>query len=352
MYYMKRLSILNIAALYIGVIMGAGFASGREAWQFFGVFGNKGYYGAIAVSVAFVLIAVMLSYISLSKNTTDLGRMISPFENKTVVKIIGIITAAIYYSMIVAMTAAGGSLLNQVFGVNKMIGGVIIAILVVITVLGDFARLSKVFKLLTPILFALSILTIALIIFADFPQSDATTGFKPGDMTPNWFVSAIVFVSYNMIGMITMAGSCAINAKDRRTAFTGAILGALCLGFLTLILLRALLSDMAFSSMLDLPMLGFSTRISKVLSLVYAFVLYGAVYQTAASTYYGFSTKLPENKYKKPIIIGGAAAGFVMGLTGFKTLVEYLYSIQGYIGIVFLILIIINFSKEVVKSNK
>lgn len=346
---MKKLNVMNIAALYIGVIMGAGFASGREAWQFFGVFGNKGYYGAIAVSVAFVIIAIMLSYIALSKNTSDLGRLISPFENKTAVGIIGGITAIVYYSMIVAMSAAGGSLLNQQFGLNKTIGGVIIVIFVVATVLGDFDRLSKVFKLLTPILFVLSILTIGLIIFADFPQSGATSGYKPGDMTPNWFISAIVFISYNMIGMVTMAGSCAINAENRKTAFRGAIIGALCLGFLTLILLRALLSDMAYSSMLDLPMLGFSTRISKPLSMVYAIVLYGAVYQTAASTYYGFSTKLPNNKYKKPIIVIGAIIGFVIGLTGFKTLVEYLYSIQGYIGIVFLILITINFVKEVRK---
>ena len=55
---MKKLKMINIAALYIGVIMGAGFASGREAWQFFGVFGEKGYYGAIAVTVCFVIVTV------------------------------------------------------------------------------------------------------------------------------------------------------------------------------------------------------------------------------------------------------------------------------------------------------
>lgn len=348
---MKKLKFINIAALYIGVIMGAGFASGREAWQFFGVFGSKGYYGAYAVTICFVLIACMLSYIALSKNTADLGRLISPVENKFVVSTIGIIVAAIYYSMIIAMTAAGGSLLNQQFGINKIAGGVIIAVLVVATVLGDFERVSKVFKLLTPVLFVLGMITIALVIAADFPQSGATTGYKPGDMTPNWFISAIIFLAYNTIGMITMAGSSAVNAVDKKNAFGGAIVGAICLGALTIVLLKALLCDMAYSSVLDLPMLAFSGRISKVLNIVYAIVLYGAVYSTAASTYYGFSTKLPDNKYKKPIIIIGAGAGFLLGLTGFKTLVEYLYPTQGYIGIVFLILIVINFINEFRKNG-
>lgn len=349
---MKKLKMFNIAALYIGVIMGAGFASGREAWQFFGVFGEQGYYGAIAVTVCFVMVACMLSYIALSKNTSDLGRLISPVESRFVVNTVGIITAAIYYSMIIAMTAAGGSLLNQQFGINKAAGGAIIAVLVVITVLGDFERVSKVFKLLSPVLFVLGMITIGLVIAADFPQSGAVTGYKPGGMTPNWQISALVFLAYNTLGMITMAGSSAVNATDRKNAFAGAIIGALCLGALTIVLLRALLSDMAFSSGLDLPMLGFSGRISRVLNIVYAVVLYGAVYSTAASTYYGFSTKLPDSRYKKAIIVGGAAVGFMLGLTGFKTMVEYLYPAQGYIGIVFLVMITVNFFNEIRKNIK
>ena len=107
---------------------------------------------------------------------------------------------------------------------------------------------------------------------------------------------------------------------------------------------------MAFSSELDLPMLGYSARISPVLNVIYAIILYGAVYSTGSSTYYGFSTKLSDGRAKKVIIVVGAAAGFLLGLTGFKKLVEFLYPAQGYIGILFIILIIINFAKELWKT--
>jgi uncharacterized membrane protein YkvI len=108
---------------------------------------------------------------------------------------------------------------------------------------------------------------------------------------------------------------------------------------------------MAFSSSLDLPMLGFSARISPLLNIIYAVVLYGAVYSTGASTYYGFSTRIRDGRVKKYIIVAGAAAGFLLGLTGFKKLVEFLYPAQGYIGILFIFLIIINFFREL-KSEK
>ena len=351
MTHMKKLNWIEITSLYIGVIMGAGFASGRECWQFFGVFGQKGYFGAVASTACFVLLACMLTYIARSKNTSDLGKLISPFDNKYIDEVIGWILAAIYYSMIIAMTAAGGSLLNQQFGISKIAGGIVIAILCIITVLGDFNRVSGVFRLIVPVLFIIGVFTIILTIRADFGQSGPADGYQPGRMSPNWPVSALVFMAYNTIGMITMSGNSAVNAKDSRNAYTGAIAGTLCLGGLTILLLRALLTDMAFSSSLDLPMLGFSARINPVLNIIYAVVLYGAVYATGASTYYGFSTKLKESKAKKYIIIFGALIGFGLGLTGFKRLVEFLYPAQGYIGILFIILIIINFFRILAESK-
>lgn len=343
---MKKLSFIEITSLYIGVIMGAGFASGRECWQFFGVFGKKGYFGAVFSTVCFVVLACMLTYIARSKNTSDLGRLISPFENTYIDNVIGWTLGIIYYTMIIAMTAAGGSLLNQQFGISKVVGGLVIAVLCILTVLGDFERVSRIFRLLVPVLFIIGIVTILLTIHIDFGQSGAVSGYRPGRMSPNWPVSALVFMAYNTLGMITMAGSCAVNAKDTANAYKGAVLGTLCLGGLTILLLRALLTDMAFSSSLDLPMLGFSARISPVLNVIYAVVLYGAVYSTGASTYYGFSTRIRSGRLKKYIIIFGAAAGFLLGLTGFKRLVEFLYPAQGYIGILFIFLIIMNFFRE------
>lgn len=349
---MKKLSWIEITSLYIGVIMGAGFASGRECWQFFGVFGNKGYYGAVASTLCFVMLACMVTYIARSKDSSDLGKLISPFDNRMIDGAIGWILAIIYYSMIIAMTAAGGSLLDQQFGISKVFGGVMIAVLCIVTVLGDFARVSRVFRLLVPVLFLIGVLTIILTIRADFGQSGPVDGYRPGRMSPNWPISALVFMAYNTLGMITMSGSSALNAKDSKNAYAGAVLGTLCLGALTVLLLRALLTDMAFSSGLDLPMLGFSSRIDPVLNMIYAVVLYGAVYSTGASTYYGFSTKLRPGKTKKYIIIFGAVIGFALGLSGFKRLVEFLYPAQGYIGIVFIILIIINFAKEVHSNHR
>ena len=50
------MSFISIGFMFIGAVMGAGFASGREAWQYFGIFGEQAYFG-VAIE-AFLFVAV------------------------------------------------------------------------------------------------------------------------------------------------------------------------------------------------------------------------------------------------------------------------------------------------------
>lgn len=347
----KKLTWIEIAALYIGIIMGAGFASGRECWQFFGVFGKQGYYGAVVVLIGFVVLGLMLTYIAKSKSTSDLGQLVSPFEADWISKIIGYILAAFFYFDIVVMSSAGGSLLNQQFGISKIYGGLIITFLVLFTVLGNFDRISSVFRYLVPVLFSAAILMIVLIIRADFPPTEPPE-FEPGHMTPTWLISAFVFLSYNGIALITMAGNSALRAKNSRNAYIGSLIGSTALGLLIIALMIALTRDMAFTAKLDLPMLGYSARLNPIINAVYAIILFGSVYSTGCSCFYAFTTVIPEEPWKNTFVVFSAFAGFSLSLLGFKKMIEYIYPMQGYIGLVFLVLIVINFFNELVKNKR
>ncbi|MCB6585246.1 hypothetical protein, partial [Streptococcus gordonii] len=78
-------------------------------------------------------------------------------DNPKITNAVGYFMAAILYTIIISMSAAGGSLLNQQFGISKAVGGAMIAVLVILTVLGNFDRVSKVFKLIIPVLFIIDI---------------------------------------------------------------------------------------------------------------------------------------------------------------------------------------------------
>jgi len=343
----KKLNFIGVAAMYVGSIMGAGFASGRESWQFFGVFGNKAYLGVLISSLGFAMIAFMVNYISQSRNTTDIGRIVWFTDNRIITEAIGYSMAAFLFTTIISMSAAGGSFLNQEFGISKIIGGGIIAFLVAITVIGDFERISRLFKYIVPLLFAVVIIVSFIVIFSGIGQSGATGGFKVSEMAPNWIVAALVFIAYNMLGMIPMGAAASLNARNGKHALAGSVIGGTALGIMTLVLVLALQKDMAYTNSLDLPMLGYSLRVSAIANVLYGLVLYASIYSAATSTFYGFTTKLPDRPWKKYVILAAITVGFIIGLTGFKNIVAYLYPVEGYYGWIIIILMTWSFIHEV-----
>lgn len=348
----KKLNFFNVAALYVGTIMGAGFASGREAWQFFGVFGVNGYVGIGLAGLLFIVLGMMVAYIARTLGTDDMGKIIMCTDNPRITGAVGYFMAAILYTIIVSMSAAGGSFLSQQFGFHPAVGGGIIVLMVIFTVLGDFERISKVFRLIVPVLLTVDLLLCAAVICSDIEQSGATSGFPASAMAPNWFIAAFLFISYNMLGMIPIVGASSVKARSGGGAVVGAGFGGLLLTVLTLVLVTALRKDMAFTQAMDLPMLAYSAKLSLMANILFGTVLFLAIYSAATSTYYGFTTKLKASPKKKYIVVVGACIGFLCGLTGFTTLVAYLYPAEGYLGFAVILLITINFFRVKIKERR
>ena len=94
----ENLNYISVATMYVGVIVGAGFASGRETWQFFGIFGKDGFFGSLLAGLAFALLAFMIGFLAVELDTDDMGKIISVVNNKKISEIIG-------YMMVIDPTA-------------------------------------------------------------------------------------------------------------------------------------------------------------------------------------------------------------------------------------------------------
>ncbi|MDQ9832307.1 hypothetical protein RFY41_04505, partial [Acinetobacter soli] len=66
------------------------------------------------------------SLIASMLRTSDMGKVIVPGNNKKITNLIGYFMAVFLFTAIVNMSAAGGSLLNQQFGLSTPVGGAIV----------------------------------------------------------------------------------------------------------------------------------------------------------------------------------------------------------------------------------
>lgn len=341
----ENLNYISVAAMYVGVIVGAGFASGRETWQFFGIFGKGGFFGSLLAGIAFALLAFMIGFLAVELDTDDMGKIISVVNNKRISEIIGYMMAAFLFTTIISMTAAGGSFLHQQFGIHRAIGGAVIAVLVAVTVLGDFKRISRFFKYIVPALFAVVMGLCVYVIFSDTMKSGRNREIENCGMVSKWYVAAPLYVAYNILGTIPMGATTCLNAKSEKNALAGSAIGGLLLGFMTFTLVAALQRDMEFTASMDLPMLGYSARISVPVNAVYGVVLYISIYSAATSVFYGFTTKIPESPRKKNIVLGAIFIGYLLGLAGFKNIVAYIYPVEGCFGFLVIVMLTLHFIK-------
>ena len=94
-----NLNVLNVALMFVGAIMGAGFASGRELWQFFGVFGIRGKIGVLLVGILFILLGTATAYIARKLGTNEMGRIIAPGNNQKITNAVSWFMAIILFTV-------------------------------------------------------------------------------------------------------------------------------------------------------------------------------------------------------------------------------------------------------------
>ena len=338
-----NISSFTVASIYVGTIIGAGFASGREIWQYFGVFGKWGILGLGFAGIMFILMGMMLVYIGRKLGTSDIGHVILPFSNKTVASVLGYVIALTIFVALVTMSAAGGAFAKQQFGIHRSIGGLIIVVMVILTVLGNFQRISRVFNMLMPVLVLVVAGGSLYVIFAPVTSECGEMDITPSPLANNWLIAAMIYMAYNMIGTIPIMARAGMHAKDMKTALKGAIFGALVLCLMALTLHLALSKDPAFADRMDLPMLGMAGRISRGFNVVYSVVLFFSIYSAATSTFYGVTTKIKDGPRKKYFVVLLAMIGFSLGLAGFREIVAMVFPVVGMIGFFVIVMVIFNF---------
>ena len=198
-----------------------------------------------------------------------------------------------------------------------------------------------------PILFAAVIIICIVVIVTEEKNIGYTEVMRPSPIAGNWALAACLYISYNILAMIPIVATSSLHAESKKTAIAGSGLGGIFLGILAFFIVIALQKDMPFAQEMDMPMLAYSSRISKTIGLLYGLILFAAIYSSASSNFYGFTTKIKSGPHKKTIVIVSAMVAFLLGLLGFKKIVAYMFPIEGYLGFAIILMLCINFIKVI-----
>lgn len=340
---MKR--SLQIGSAFVGLIVGAGFASGQEVMQYFTGFGIWGAAGGILATALFALLGYAFAQLGYQLQATSHKTVMYHLGGRYIGPIFDFVITFFLFGVAVVMFAGSGATFEQMFGIDAMIGSIIMVVLTILTLLLDSKKIVGVIAAITPYLLGIIFIILLYSIFTmdiSLAQADAIAKSQQS-AAPNWLLGAFLYVSYNLSAgaalLIIMCGG----ERDPKVASRGGILGGLMLGALILLIHFGMFVKMDVVDSLPMPTLELANQIHPVVGILMAVALLGMMYNTAVGMFYSFTLRFipAESKAYKPAVIIIGILGFIASLAGFTTLIGKVYATMGYLGFALIIAVIV-----------
>lgn len=335
---------LQIAGAYIGLIVGAGFASGQEVLQFFTSFGWYSLIGTALAAILFAFLGMQIVRIGSELQTASHKKIIYHVSGKYVGFLVDILVTFFLFGVASIMIAGSGSIFEQQFGLNPIIGGLILTVLVILTLILNVENVISAISSITPFLLVLIfIITIYSIITSDTSTAElAEVASNQNSAAPNWFIGALLYVSYNIAAGVSMLAIIGGTVKNKKVASRGGFIGGLGLGLLLFLINLGLFMNIDKIQDADMPTLFLANDLSPVLGVLMTIALLGMIFNTTVGMLYAFTARFLHAgtlKFKGSIVVISLLA-FGASFIGFTELVGTVYPLTGYLGFILIIAII------------
>lgn len=344
---MKKIGACRLAWIFAGSILGAGLVSGQELLQFFGRFGIWGGIGLVLSVFLLMLLGIIVMSIAAERKTSEMDKIIFSGNSRLLSGIIGVLQIIFLLGLITVMTAGTGELMNQLTGIPAWAACIVMTIIISLIALAGLDGVSSVFSVCVPLIAVAAVIFAVISVFCF--HGDGMFEFHDNKFLPNWIVSSVIYTSYNIFASLGVLTPCGVKIENRKTLYKGAMLGAAILLIISGCIFAAI-AKYPEAAKSGLPMLSLANAISPVLGYIYGLLLLCGLLGTSISSLVAADTYMSAkfkflSKHRGLFIIAAAALTFTASLFGFGNLIGTVYPVFGYVNIIFIVFMIINFVK-------
>lgn len=331
---------LSVALAYVGVLVGAGLASGQEIIHYFVSFGWTGIFGLVIIATIFILSGNAILGLGSYFRANEHSDVIDEIAHTWIAKILDISFMITCFTIGFVMIAGSGANLQQQFGIPAWIGSVIMALLIFIAGLFDIDVVTKIIGAMTPFLIVFVIgasMYVMLTTNLDFQHSNTIAQQLPTSL-PNIVVSAVNYAALNLMIGTSMAFVMSGDELNTKAARRGGVIGGILVSIILFVAATAMFIKVEEVGKLPMPMLALVDQIHPILGALMSLVILGMIFNTGLGMYYSLASRISDGQdgpfqrnYAILIMIG-----FGLSFLGFKDLVGLLYPLIGYMGIILL----------------
>jgi uncharacterized membrane protein YkvI len=338
------LTVLTISGAYVAFLIGAGFATGQEAMQFYVAYG---WYGLAGVAISLILlIYTATSFLNAGKhyqlrtNEDTFRHFCGPILGVMLTWYTMIMIIAVYAVMLAGLAAT----LHQAYDLPVYAGAVLMSILSMVTLLLGLNKIIEVMGVIGPVIALLTITIAAVSLYQNFPDLSIGAANAPNleilKASPNWFFSGCVYVGLILPGMASFLPRIGAATKVDGEIRAAAILGPVFfMGTMALVIL-ALISNIDAVYQEEVPIMALANSVMPLYGSVFAIVIFFGIYTTITPLLWTVCARFSEEhtpRYR--ILVVSLTAIGLMGSTvlPFGQLLNVIYPSIGYVGLLILI---------------
>ena len=329
----------QIAAVYVGTVVGAGFATGKEIVEFFSRFGFFGFISILMSGYLFIMIGSKLMRMAAHIEAKSYQEFNEHLFGKWPSKIINFSMLFMLLGVSAVMLAGAGAVFEEQLGLPKNVGVFLTIFLSYIVMLVGTKGLFAVNTFVVPIMISFSLILMFLSLrmpnfleqFLFIPH--ATDGWKS-------VIAPFSYAALNLGLAQAVLVPVATEVQDDWTIRCGGILGGL---GLTLILIASHFTLIMLPNLelYEIPMAIIMKNVAPFFYWIFILVIYGEIFTSVIGNVFGLDRQL---KQYMPIptmmsVTAIFAVSYLISLINYSTLLAHLYPLFGYICMSFFILL-------------
>ena len=344
----SKSKVISFAGAFIAFLIGSGFATGQEVLQYFTSYGYFGMAGVLVVYLLFLYVGINFITVGQEQNFPKGSDIFRYYCGKSLGTFFDYFSIIFIYMSFVVMIAGAGATINQQYGFNLSVGGILMGILAAGTVIFGLGKIVDVIGKIGPIIVVMSIFLGMASIFKNPEGLAQANNIIPKlnlmKASSNWFFAAGSYVGFCMLWLASFMASMGATANSKAEAKLGAIYGATGFSLAVLIVALGLMANIEQVAGTMIPSLYLASNIHPVLSTIFSIIIVAGIYTTAVPLLWSVSSRFLDEKtikFKVFTVVLSIIGVFVGLKIPFNKLVNIVYVINGYVGILLLVLMFV-----------
>ncbi|QTN01183.1 hypothetical protein ERJ70_18990 [Sediminibacillus dalangtanensis] len=319
--------------LIVGTMIGAGYASGRELWQFFG---HESGLAILLFTILFSVSCYVVLQISYKSQSTHYLPVLQMIVGKKLSFLYdGMIIVYLFTTTVIMLAGSGATW--HAFSFPDWWGITAIVLPLIAVFIWDIKGVLSLNSFILPLL--ITGLLATLLIFSFHQQ----LSFIPDISKQRNWTAAFPFTALNILPLIAVLGAIGNEMKGRGEIWIASVGSGVVLGVISYVYNNSLVQISEEVLLYEIPLFAILKSYPYIMFLFISVLLWLAIFTTAVSGTLGLVTRVRDKLHYPLWVLATILVLLMVPLTriGFSTLIEYLYPLYGVLNLYVLSCIIV-----------